>query len=100
MKQAYGEEALGRSAVAQTLCTGERQFGRWWAYQSAKNGQNWLKIKEFAKLVRANCSQTVDKIWAAEGTGISHGTCHKILSDDVNMSRITQRSVPRDLTQD
>jgi hypothetical protein len=28
MKQAYGEEALGRSAVAQTLCTGERQFGR------------------------------------------------------------------------
>jgi hypothetical protein len=28
IKQAYGEEALGRSAVAQTFCTRERQFGR------------------------------------------------------------------------
>jgi hypothetical protein len=50
-----------------------------------------LKIQEVAMLVRANHSQTVDEIAAA---GISQGTCHKILSDDLNMSRITQHSVP------
>jgi hypothetical protein len=38
----------------------------------------------------------VDEIAA----GISHGTCHRILSDDLNMSRVTQSSVPRVLTQD
>jgi hypothetical protein len=48
-----------------------------------------LKIQEVATLVRANCSQTVDEIAAA---GISHGTCHNILSDDLNMSHVTQHS--------
>ena len=48
-------------------------------------------------LVRANCSQTVDEIAAAR---ISHGTCHSILSDDLNMSRVTQQSVRSVLTQD
>jgi hypothetical protein len=36
----------------------------------------------------------VDEI-AVAAAGISHGTCHKILSDDLNMSH-----VPRVLTQD
>jgi hypothetical protein len=36
---------------------------------------------------------------AAAAAGISHGTCHKILSDDVNMSCVTQHSVPCILTQ-
>jgi hypothetical protein len=31
---------------------------------------------------------------------ISHGTCHKILSDDLNLSRVTEHSVPHILTQD
>jgi DUF1009 family protein len=56
-----------------------------------------LKIQEVATLVRANHSQTVDEIAAA---GISHGTSHKILSDDLDMSPVTQLSVPRILTQD
>jgi hypothetical protein len=58
-----------------------------------------LKIQEVATLVRANRSQMVDEITAA-ASGISHGTCHKILSGDVNMSRVTQHSVPCALTQD
>jgi predicted transcriptional regulator len=48
-----------------------------------------LKIQEVATLARANCSQTVDEI--AEEAGISHDTCHKILSDDLNMSCATQQ---------
>jgi hypothetical protein len=63
--------------------------------------RNELKIQEVATLVRANSSQTVDETAAAAtAAGISHGTCHKILSDDLNMSRITQHSVPRVLAQD
>jgi hypothetical protein len=57
-----------------------------------------LMIQEAATLVRPNHSQKVDEIKAA--AGISHGTCHKILSDDLNMSRVTQHSVPRVLMQD
>jgi hypothetical protein len=57
-----------------------------------------LKIQEVAMLVHASRSQMVDEIAAA--AGISHGTCHKILSDYLNMSHITQRSVPRILMQD
>jgi hypothetical protein len=56
-----------------------------------------FKIQEVAMLVRANCSQMVDEIAAA--AGISHGTCHKILSDDLNMSYVMQHSVPGALTQ-
>jgi hypothetical protein len=57
-----------------------------------------LKIQEVATLVCANSSQMVDEI--ARAAGISHGTCHKILSDNLNMSRVTQHSVPCVLTQD
>jgi hypothetical protein len=50
-----------------------------------------LKIQEVAMLVRANCSQMVDEITAA---GIYHCTCHKVPSDDLNMSCVTKHSVP------
>jgi hypothetical protein len=57
-----------------------------------------LKAQEVATLLRANRSQMVDEIIAA--AGISHGTCHKILSNDLYVSPITQHSVPHVLTQD
>jgi hypothetical protein len=57
-----------------------------------------LKIQEVATLVHANHSPMVDEI-AASGR-ISHGTCQKILTDDLNTSRVTQHSVPYILTQD
>jgi hypothetical protein len=52
-----------------------------------------LKIQEVATLVYASHFQTLDEIAA----GISHGTCHKILSGDLNMPHVTQHSVPRAL---
>jgi len=60
--------------------------------------QTERKIEEVAMVVRANRSKLVDDIAAA--VRISHGTCHKILTDDLNMSRVTQHSVQRMLTQD
>ena len=49
-------------------------------------------------MVRAKRYQSADDLVAA--VGVSHGTCYKILTDDLNMSRVTQHSVPRILTQD
>ena len=66
------------------LLVGHKQFER--------------KIEEVAMLVRANRSQQVGDL-AAE-VEVSNGTCYKILTDDLNMSRVTQHSVPRILTQD
>jgi hypothetical protein len=65
--------------------------------------QEWSELnsrsKKLTTLVHANHSQTVDKI-AAAAAMISHGSCHKILFDDLNLSHITQHSVPHVLTQD
>jgi hypothetical protein len=58
-----------------------------------------LKIKEVATLVHANCSQTVDEVIAAAVVGITYGTCHKILSDDLNMFHVIQYSIPFILMQ-
>jgi hypothetical protein len=71
----------------------------------ARMVRNELKIQEVATLVCANCFEMVDEIVAAAAAaaaavGISHGTCHKILSDDLNMSRVTQHSVPSVLMRD
>ena len=55
-------------------------------------------IEEVAMSVSANRFQSVHDLAAA--IGVSHYTCYKILTDDLNMSRITQHSVPPILTQD
>ena len=57
-----------------------------------------LYIEQVAMLVRANRSQSVHDLAAC--VRVSHGTFYKILTDDLNMSRVTQHSVPRILTQD
>jgi hypothetical protein len=88
IKKAYSEEALGHNAVF--------KWHRYFAYgrDSLKDDKDTgrpgtvrteLKIQEVATLVHANCSQMVDEITAA-AAGISHGTCHRILSDYLNMS--------------
>jgi hypothetical protein len=76
MKQAYSEEALGRSAVfkwhkcfAQGRDSLEDDEHTGWP----RTVRTELKIQEAATLVCANHSQTVDKIAAA--AGISHDTC-------------------------
>jgi AraC-like DNA-binding protein len=100
-KQAYGEEALDHSAVfkwhrcfaqCRDCLEDDEHTGR------PRTVRTELKIQEVAILVHANRSQMVDEI--ATAAGISHGTCHRILSDDLNMSCVTQHSVPCVLMQD
>jgi hypothetical protein len=104
MKQAYGEKALGHSAVIKWhkhFAQGRDILEDDEHTSQPRTVRTELKIQELATLVCANHSQTVDGMAAAAAAagGIKHGTCHKILSDDLNMSRITQHSVPCVLTQ-
>jgi hypothetical protein len=86
MKQAYIEDALGHSA----------EF-KW--HKHFVQGREDLEDDELSELISrsktvttvtlvyANRSQMVDEIVTA--AGINHDTCHKILSDDLNMSSVT-----------
>jgi hypothetical protein len=67
-----------------------------WRMMRIPVGQERSELNSRSKKLQ-RCSQTVDEIAAA---GIIHGTCYKILSDNLNISRVTQHSVPRVLTQD
>jgi hypothetical protein len=57
-----------------------------------------VMIQEVAMLVHVNFSKMVAEVGAL--AGISHGTCHIILSDDLNMSHVTMHDVPHALKQD
>jgi hypothetical protein len=106
IEQVYGEEALGRSAVLKWY----KRFAQGRDSLEDDGHTGWprtvrteLKIQEVATLVHANHSQMVGEIAvaaAAAAAGISHGTCHKILSDSLNMSRVIQHSIRCFLTQD
>jgi hypothetical protein len=51
------------------------------------------KIQGAATLAHASCSQEEEEVAAVTAAGISHGTCHKILSDNLNMPSVTQHIV-------
>ena len=97
MQQIYGEDALscsvvfrwhrhclhGRGRLKNDVHTGRPQTVR-----TERN------IQEVATLMRANRSLSVDDLAAAVGVS-SHGTCYKIMTDDLNMSRVSQHTVPK-----
>jgi hypothetical protein len=93
-KQAYSEEAL----VLNAMFKWHKRFahGRENLKDDEHTGQlrmfrTELKIQEAATLVCANRSQMVDEVAAA--ANISHGTWHRFLSDDLNISRFTKHGV-------
>jgi hypothetical protein len=101
IKQVYSEKALGCSAVLKwhkRFAQGRDSLEDNKHTSQPRTVRTELKIQDVAMLVRANQSQMVDENAAV--AGISHGTCHKILSDDLNMSRVTQHSIPHILMQD
>jgi hypothetical protein len=107
IKQAYGEEVFGHSGVFKwhkCFAQGRDSLEEDEHISQPRTVRTELKIQEVVTLVRTKCSQMVDEIAAAAAAaaaaGISHGTCYKILSDDLNISHVTQHSVPHILTQD
>jgi hypothetical protein len=95
MKQVYGEEVLGCSAVFkchQHFAQGRDTLEDNEHSHRPKAVRTERKIEEAATLVHANPSKLVDDITAA--VGISHGMCHKILTDDLNMLHDSEHCVP------
>ena len=99
LKQAYGDAALGRTATFEW----HRRFreGRVAIEDDERSRRpatsvNDEHIDRIRTLVRENRRLTVDQL--AELTGISHGSCHTNLHEALNMHRVCQHTVPRNLT--
>lgn len=86
LKVVYGEEAMGRSAVFKW----HKRFaeGRDSLDDDARTGRSRTvrtknTILEVQRVLCEDRLQTIDDIAAA--TGISHGSCHAILTEDLNV---------------
>jgi hypothetical protein len=100
MQQVYGEETSGCSATFkrhQCFAQGRDSLLNESSGQPKAVGTE-RRVKDISTLVRANNSRLVDDITAA--VWLSYGTCHIILTDDLNMSRVSEHCVPCILMQD
>jgi regulator of RNase E activity RraB len=98
IKYAFGEKALGRSAVFKLYkCfeKGRERDSEHTVRQRTVRAE--LKSPEGASLACVNRFKTAYEVSAK--AEISHGIWHKILCDDLNMSHVTQHSVANILTQ-
>jgi len=55
-------------------------------------------IERGRQIIREDHCLTIDEVSML--VGIIHGTCHKILTEDLKMRRVTSKSVPRLLSVD
>ena len=55
-------------------------------------------IERVRQIIREDRRPTIDEISML--VGISHGTCHKILTEDLKMRRVGSKFVPRTLSVD
>ena len=100
-QQVHDDDALSRSVVFRwhhSFSKGRESLEGYVRTDRPQTVRTERTIDEVAMLVRTNRSQSMDDHAAA--VRVSHGTCYKILTEDLNMSRVTQHSVPRILTQD
>jgi hypothetical protein len=101
VKQACGEEASGCSGVFLWHKRFEQQKDSLeddWHTGRPRTIRTELKAQQVATLMHANLSQTVDEVTAA--ARIVHGTCHRILYDDLNTFHVIVHSVSYVLSQD
>ena len=101
LQQVYGDTALKKSAVYD-----------WFSW--FKNGQEKLeddqrsgrpstsRTAEMIEKVRqlTQCGRKMTIVVLEQEVGISHGSIHAILSDDLKMRRVSAKFVPRQLTTD
>ena len=55
-------------------------------------------IERVRQIIREDCRHTIDEVIML--VGISRGTCHKILTEDLKMRRVASKFVPRLLSVD
>lgn len=102
LRQAYGEQAMSRTQVydwhrrfkngEESVEDGRFRSGR---PTTSRTDENIARVRE---VIRADRRQTIDEV--ASVVGISHGTCHAILTENLNMHRVCAHMVPKMLTSE
>lgn len=101
INQVYGDESLSRTRVyewytrfkdGRESVEDDDRCGR---PSTARNDETIARVRE---IIRSDRRQTIDDV--ANVVGISHGSCHAILADELNMHRVCHHMVPRMLTED
>jgi len=101
LKTAFGEQAVGHSQTFQW-------FSRFKAVRTSidddeRSGKPVSSstpemIERVRQIIHEDCLHTIHEISMV--VGISHGMCHKILTEDLEMRRVVSKFVPRLLSVD
>ena len=95
------QEALSRTEVykwysrfkgGEMSCEDQPRSGR---TSTCRNDENLGKVRN---AINADRRRTIDEI--SEITGLSWSTCQRMLTEDLNMKRVSAKFVPRLLTED
>ena len=101
LKTAFGEQAMGRSQTFQwfsrfkarrTSIDDDERSGR------PVSSSTPEMIESVRQIIHEDCRHTIDEVSML--VGISHGTCHKILTEDLKMWRVASKFMPRLLSVD
>jgi len=101
LKTAFGEQAMGPSQTFQwfsrfkagrTSIDDDERSGR------PVSGSTLVMIERVRQIIREDRRRTIDEVSML--LGISHGTCHKILTEDLKIRRVASKFVPRLLSVD
>ena len=101
LKTAFGEQAMGRSQTFQWFS--RFKAGRTSIDDDERSGRPVSSstpemIERVRQIIREDRRRTIDEVSML--VGISHGTCHKILTEDLKMRRVASKFVPRLLSVD
>jgi len=101
LKTAFGKQAMGRSQTFQ--CFSQFKAGRTSTDDDERSGRPVSSstpemIEKARKIIREDRRGAIDEV--SKLVGISHGTCHKILTEDLKMRRVASKFVPRILSVD
>jgi ribosomal protein S14 len=99
IQQAFGDDAMGATQIKEwfnrfkdgrTLANSDQRSGK------PSTSRNANVIENVRSLILENCRLTVREI--ADGVGISTGSAHSILTEDLYMCRVVAKFVPKLLT--
>ena len=101
LKTSFGEQAMGRSQTFQWFSS--FKAGRNSTDDDERSGLPMSSstpemIERVRQIICEDRRRTIDEVSML--VGISHGTCHKILTENLKMRRVASKFVPRLLSVD
>ena len=101
LKRAFGKQAMGLSQTFQ--CFSRFKAGRTSTDDDERSGRPVSSstpeiIERVHQFIREDRRRTIDEFSML--VGIGHGTCHKILTEELKIRRVASKLVPRLLSVD